>query len=101
MMTFFLALFSWRMISERQRTIRSLRPFVTSERMYDQMVGLEGEVDQEGGGLTPFAALCRDVLDTRRGLSDGFGADVSSGGIADEVFPTEKSPRWQMNRQKN
>jgi signal transduction histidine kinase len=65
MMTFFLALFSWRMVSERQRTIRSLRPFVTSERMYDQVVAGDGETSElEGGGLAPFAALCRDVLDT-------------------------------------
>ncbi len=66
MMTFFLALFSWRMISERQRTIRSLRPFVTSERIYDQMVGQDPDLDEEDGVLQPFAALCQDVLGTSR-----------------------------------
>jgi len=66
LMTFFLALFSWRMISERQRTIRSLRPFVTSERIYDQVVGLETELDEYDGVLQPFKALCQDVLGTRR-----------------------------------
>ncbi|MFN2143903.1 MAG: hypothetical protein ACK2T7_01055, partial [Anaerolineales bacterium] len=68
LMTFFLALFSWRMISERQRTIRSLRPFVTSERIYDQMVGQDPDLDEEDGVLQPFAALCQDVLGTSRAI---------------------------------
>jgi signal transduction histidine kinase len=64
LMTFFLALLSWRTVTERQRTIASLRPFVTSQRGMEQL--LSGETEDRRGERYrhPFEALCREVLDT-------------------------------------
>ena len=66
MMTFFLAMFSWRTVSERQRSIRRLRPFVTSHGFYDQLVAGDSHDPEEDGLTVPFKALCQDVLDTEQ-----------------------------------
>ncbi len=63
-MTVFYALFNWRSFAERDRYIRDLRPFVTSQHLYDHLLengGSPAEID----AATPFAALCRDVLGAR------------------------------------
>ncbi len=63
LMTVFYALLSWRSFTERQYFIDQLRPFVTSQRVYDQMVAtspIEVEIDR------PFTVLCQDVLGTRQ-----------------------------------
>ena len=63
LMTFFLALLSWRTVTERQRTIQSLRPFVTSQRGMEQLLSGES-MDERGEHYRhPFEALCREVLD--------------------------------------
>jgi signal transduction histidine kinase len=85
LMTFFLALFSWRTVSERQRTIRSLRPFVTSERMVDQMTGSEGGREVHSA----FQALCRDVLDTNRAVLLALGPMSSLAGAPLEYLHGE------------
>jgi signal transduction histidine kinase len=62
LMTVFYALLSWRNFTERQDFIDQLRPFVTSQRVYDQLVAaspIDMEID------TPFTVLCQDVLGTR------------------------------------
>ena len=61
LITLFFALFSWRSYSERQRTISSLRPFVASQRFYDQLLSPSTPTDQTGL-QTPFNAVCYDVL---------------------------------------
>jgi signal transduction histidine kinase len=77
LMVVFYALFSWRSYAERERYIDSLRPFVTSERLYEHLLtpqGLtpQGLRSQERSGVDwvgaqqPFRALCQDVLETRR-----------------------------------
>jgi signal transduction histidine kinase len=66
LMTVFYALFGWRSYVERERYMRDLRPFVTSQRLYDSLlanVSTPTEIDVE----IPFRALCRDVLGTRMG----------------------------------
>jgi signal transduction histidine kinase len=58
----FFALLSWRSFTERQSFIDQLRPFVTSQRVYDQLVAtspIEVEIDR------PFIVLCQEVLGTR------------------------------------
>jgi signal transduction histidine kinase len=65
LMTFFFAMLSWRTISERQRAIASLRPFVVSQRFYDQLLTPSTRQDPDPGLQTPFNALCREVLNTR------------------------------------
>jgi signal transduction histidine kinase len=63
LMTVFFALLSWRSFSERQDFIDQLRPFVTSARVYDQLLASSPiEVDIE----RPFRFLCKEVLRTRQ-----------------------------------
>lgn len=65
LITLFFALFSWRTYSERQRTIESLRPFVASQRFYDQLLSASSKTD-ETSLQTPFNAICREVLNARK-----------------------------------
>jgi signal transduction histidine kinase len=71
LMVVFYALFSWRSYAERERYIDSLRPFVTSERLYEHLLAPQELTPQEGSGVDragaqqPFRALCQDVLETR------------------------------------
>ncbi len=59
----FYALFSWRSYAERERTIAHLRPFVTSQRLYEHLLTPSSppEVDM----AAPFRALCEEVLGAR------------------------------------
>lgn len=61
LMTVFYALFSWRSYVERERYIQHLRPFVASQRLYEQLLAsfTPATVD----AVTPFYALCDDVLE--------------------------------------
>ncbi len=73
LMTVFYALYSWRAYAERERYIDHLRPFVTSQRLYDYLLTGSSsaefatnfttppEMDME----TPFRALCENVLGAR------------------------------------
>jgi signal transduction histidine kinase len=84
MLTAFHALSGWRTYAARERAIAQLRPFVASERLYDQLsapappsaaLGNAGGAQPPGAAaltdapevdvLTPFHALCRDVLGAR------------------------------------
>jgi signal transduction histidine kinase len=76
LMVVFYALFSWRSYAERERYIDSLRPFVTSERLYEHLLTPQGLTPQglrsqersgvdRAGAERPFRALCQDVLETR------------------------------------
>jgi two-component sensor histidine kinase len=62
-MTVFYALLSWRSFTERQNYINQLRPFITSQRVYEQLLATpppEVKID------APFNALCQEVLGTRQ-----------------------------------
>lgn len=64
-MTAFYALSSWRAFAERERYMRSLRPFVASQQLYEHLLtpsAVPSETDVAG----PFRALCENVLSTRR-----------------------------------
>jgi signal transduction histidine kinase len=63
LMTLFYALFSWRSYVERERTMAHLRPFVASQRLYEQL--LASSSPSEVDAVTPFQALCEDVLGAR------------------------------------
>lgn len=65
LMTFFFSLLSWRTVSERQRTITSLRPFVASQRFYDQLLASTGDIDPDISLQIPFEALCQNVLNAQ------------------------------------
>ena len=62
--TLFHALLSWRSYAERERYIDHLRPFVSSQRLYDHLLtptSTSPDVDT----ATPFYTLCREILDAR------------------------------------
>ncbi len=63
LMTLFYALFSWRSYAERERAMAQLRPFVASQRLYDQL--LTPSSPPEVDAATPFQALCQEVLGAR------------------------------------
>ncbi len=71
LMTIFFALSSWRSYAERERYIDSLRPFVASQRLYDQLLTPSAPPDVDIG--TPFRALCTDVLDATIGYLTAVG----------------------------
>jgi len=63
LMTTFYALLSWRSFTERQNYINQLRPFISSQRVYDQLLASSPpEVDINA----PFTSLCQEVLRTRQ-----------------------------------
>lgn len=63
LMTFFFAMVSWHTFAERERYIAHLRPFVASHRLVEQLIAQSDP--QEVDFITPFYALCADVLDAR------------------------------------
>jgi signal transduction histidine kinase len=63
LMTMFYALLSWRSYVERERYIAHLRPFVSSQRLYERL--LSPSAPPELDATRPFRALCGDVLGTR------------------------------------
>jgi hypothetical protein len=62
LMSIFFALFSWRSYAERERYIDHLRPFVTSQRLYEELLAGGAEAVPDVDAVAPFNALCRDVL---------------------------------------
>jgi signal transduction histidine kinase len=65
-MVLFYALLNWRSYTWRERYIRHLRPFVTSQRLYEHLLTPSitagpADVDVE----TPFGALCEKVIGTQ------------------------------------
>lgn len=63
LMVGFYALFSWRSFVERDHYMRLLRPFVASQRLYEQL--LTPSPPAVGQGESPFRALCADILGVR------------------------------------
>lgn len=61
----FYALFSWRSYAERERYIAHLRPFVASQRLYEHLLTPTTATPSEVDAVTPFRALCADVLGAR------------------------------------
>ncbi len=67
----FYAIFSWRTYAERERYMEQLRPFVSSQRLIDQLLA---KTDPQIVDIkTPFLALCKDVLDTEVGFLTAVG----------------------------
>lgn len=85
LMVAFYALFSWRSYVERERYIKHLRPFVASQRLYEDVLAGPPSTEYRVSSTeyqvrstrysvldthyydaaTPFQALCRDVLGAR------------------------------------
>jgi signal transduction histidine kinase len=60
LMAVFYALFSWRSYAERERTMAYLRPFVTSQRLYEHLLTPSAPPEVDAAG--PFRAMCEEVL---------------------------------------
>ncbi len=69
LITLLFALHSWRVYADREASIERLRPFVTSERLYDRLLTDGGtSMDREpddGDAAARFTALCYEVLGAR------------------------------------
>ena len=74
------ALVSWQSFSEREQSIRQLRPFVSSQRLFDAILSTSPTTQSEVDLSTPFTALCRDVLSTRRAALVPLGELAALGG---------------------
>ncbi len=78
LMTLFYALYSWRNFTEREEFMARLRPFVSSQGLYQHMVepgGLVGNSPDAAGvqdagepAQELFALLCRDLLEIRQAV---------------------------------
>lgn len=65
LMTASYALFGWRSFLERERAMRQLRPFITSQRLYDHLLKPSTSAPSEVELETPFYAMCAEVLSAR------------------------------------
>jgi signal transduction histidine kinase len=61
----FYALLNWRSYAERERLITQLRPFVTSQQLFEQLVAAPPAEGRELDITTPFEALCCELLQAR------------------------------------
>lgn len=91
LMVLFFALSIWRSYAERDRMIASLRPFVSSQQLYEQLLTPANDVTTEMS--QPFTALCENVLGARLAyliplgpLSPLFGAPLA--------FPDANAPSF-------
>lgn len=86
MMVSFFALLVWRSYAERERHIEHLRPFVSSQRLYDHL--LTESAPPHVDGASPFRALCEDVLGARVAYLVALGPLAPLAGPA-LVYPDE------------
>jgi signal transduction histidine kinase len=63
LLTVFLALLSWRSYMEREAYINRLRPFVSSQKIYDQLLSSSEALPLDRVVSEPFEILCRDLLE--------------------------------------
>lgn len=65
LMAVFYAVLAWRSYAERERYIHLLRPFVTSQRLYEQLLDRSVSAPLDVDVMTAFHGLCEEVLGTR------------------------------------
>jgi signal transduction histidine kinase len=89
MLTFFFAMLSLRSYRERERYFRSLRPFVTSQRFYDQLLSTSNKPPQEDSLQRNFDAICSEVLNTTEACLVALGPLAPLAGPP-LIYPPEK-----------
>lgn len=92
LLTVFYALFSRRSYVERERYIAHLRPFLTSERIYEHMThGASGALPTAFDITMPFYALCDEILGASSAylLPVGAFAPLIGGSVA---YPAHRKP---------
>lgn len=72
LMTVFYALMGWRSYAEREESMERLRPFVTSQRLYERLLTPTAPLDVDASA--PFQALCEDILGARVAYLASLGA---------------------------
>jgi signal transduction histidine kinase len=63
LMSTFYALLSWRSYSDREQYINHLRPFLTSQRLFDRLVSQTTDHSPNPDISQPFYTLCDEVLE--------------------------------------
>lgn len=108
LMTAFFALLVWHSYRERERTIEALRPFVSSQRLYERLLAPAKEGNTPAGPVAeldaaaPFAGLCRHVLGARCGYLVALGPVAPLAGPplaypAPEPLPPLDEVVWQLS----
>ena len=92
LMVVFYALVGWRSFGERERYIAHLRPFVSSQRLYDSVLTAAAATPSlaDVDVATLFRALCEDVLGVQSACLIAVGTQASLIG-APLVFPGARS----------
>lgn len=85
LMTVFYALLSWRYYNEREGWMSRLRPFVSSQRVYDRLIAQQPDSLEDS---SPFIAICRDVLDAQSAFLFPLGALTTLVGKP-QVYPPD------------
>ncbi len=100
LMTLFYALYSWRAFAEREEFFARLRPFVTSQNLYRRLTEPE-RAGEDDSSRALFEALCRAVLEVRRGALLPAGSLAAFAGPP-LVYPRGDQPAlpaWQADWQ--
>jgi signal transduction histidine kinase len=84
----FYALLTWRSFSERELTMRRLRPFLSSQRLFDQLAGEAAAVPVEVNTPSVFKALVEEVIGARQACLVPLGAAAPLAGPA-LLYPPE------------
>ncbi|HSF81607.1 MAG TPA: ATP-binding protein [Anaerolineales bacterium] len=88
LMVAFYGLLSWRAYAERERYLESLRPFVTSQRLYDHLLDEKEPPPEEADLGASFRALGADLLEARQAYLIPLGASAALAGPA-LAYPAE------------
>ncbi len=80
------ALFSWQSFLEREHSIQQLRPFVSSQRLFDSILKPSPAAQPEVDLSEPFSALCRDVLGANQAALIPLGTPAALG-VAPLYYP--------------
>lgn len=85
----FFALYTWRSFSVRETALRQMRPFLSSQRLYDQLVQ-SGNANAELDVGSPFGALVSELLGAERGALAPLGSLAALAG-SPVFYPPESS----------
>ena len=91
LMVTFYGLLSWRAYSERERYLEKLRPFVTSQRLYDHLLEQNEPLPEAAELAAPFWALCAELLEAPQAYLIPLGASAALAGPA-LAYPPEARP---------
>jgi signal transduction histidine kinase len=80
LMVTFYALASWRSFAERKRYIEHLRPFVASQRLYEDLLAPSDPTQPDAAATHLFHALCEEVLGARSACLAALGPLVPLAG---------------------